>query len=355
MYQLPYKEDFLLELQNNNYSFETVYNYRRDLTVFEAFMNIYNIDFNGLSKRWITYYKGFLRSPDYLERIVKWWHANKHKLDDYERCLLEPIYESFSIHHSSREKNESLAPKSVNRMLSALRTYLKYLVDFDLIEKMPITSDSVKLIKLERKKSQVADLDDLIRIMEFPSEYEKNPIVAKRNRAILELLFSSGLRISELVKLNRHDLNDEGKIYIQGKGKKQRFIYITPRAMYYIKEYLKARGDDNNEALFVPTRGGRNGTKGKRISPNYIQDKIAHYRRLLGIVVPTTAHSFRHGFATYLVERGASPAAIQILLGHESLHTTDKYVHASDKFAEETHKKYHPLYVPDHDPSEKSK
>ena len=86
------------------------------------------------------------------------------------------------------------------------------------------------------------------------------------------------------------------------------------------------------------------GKVGQRLSVNYLQAKIAQYRRRLGIIVPTSAHSLRHGFATYLAEEGASPAAIQVLLGHESLHTTDKYVHASDKFASDTHKKYHPLY-----------
>lgn len=346
MYFLPFKEDFLLELQNNNYSMETVYNYRRDLAVFEAFLNIYRVDFSSLNKRWITHYKGFLRSPDYLQRIIQWWQTNKNSVDSYEKKFFGNIYESFSVNHSDRESNQPLASRSINRMLSSLRTYLKYLVDFELIEKMPITSDSIKLIKVEKKKSQVADLSDLIRLIEFPSYYEKNPLIASRNRAMLELLFSSGLRISELVKLNKEDLNDEGKIYIQGKGKKQRFIYITPRAMFFINEYLKLRNDDS-PALFAPTRGGRNGKVGKRISTNYLQERIARYRRLLGIVVPTSAHSFRHGFATYLAEEGASPAAIQILLGHESLHTTDKYVHASDKFAEDTHRRYHPLYNKD--------
>lgn len=343
MIQLPFKEDFLLEIQNNNYSLETVYNYRRDLTIFEAFMNIQRVDFTSLSKRSLTFYKGFLRSPDYLKKVIGWWELNKSRIDQYERQGIEKFFNSFSLPHSDREANQSLSPKSVNRMLSSLRTYLKYLVEFDLVEKMPITSDSVKLIKVEKKKTQVAELNDLIRLMEFPSEYETDPLISSRNRAMLELLFSSGLRISELVKLNRYDLNEEGKIYIQGKGKKQRFIYITPRARSFVNEYLSLRRD-NLPALFAPTRGGRNGQKGQRISTNYVQERISHYRKLLGIVVPTSAHSFRHGFATYLAEEGASPAAIQILLGHESLHTTDRYVHASDKFAQETHKKFHPLY-----------
>jgi hypothetical protein len=98
-----------------------------------------------------------------------------------------------------------------------------------------------------------------------------------------------------------------------------------------------------DEAVFIPYRGGRNGSTNDRLSTNYLQEKIAQYRRRLGIVVPTSAHSLRHGFATYLAENGASPVAIQVLLGHESLQTTTRYVHASDRYAEETHRKKHPL------------
>ena len=85
----------------------------------------------------------------------------------------------------------------------------------------------------------------------------------------------------------------------------------------------------------------------KRISTNYLQERIKRYREKLKINVPTSAHSLRHGFATYLAEEGANPAALQVLLGHESLDTTTRYVHASDKYAEETHHKYHPLAEPD--------
>jgi site-specific recombinase XerD len=85
----------------------------------------------------------------------------------------------------------------------------------------------------------------------------------------------------------------------------------------------------------------------KRISPNYLQERIKRYRERLRINVPTSAHSLRHGFATYLAEKGANPAAIQILLGHESLATTTRYVHASDRYAEETHRKYHPVQSTD--------
>ncbi|MFA6428053.1 MAG: tyrosine-type recombinase/integrase, partial [Candidatus Buchananbacteria bacterium] len=94
---------------------------------------------------------------------------------------------------------------------------------------------------------------------------------------------------------------------------------------------------------FIPLRGLNASDKNKKISTNYLQERIKHYREKLDITVPLSAHSLRHGFATYLAEGGANPAAIQILLGHESLDTTTRYVHASDKYAQETHKKFHPL------------
>ena len=95
--------------------------------------------------------------------------------------------------------------------------------------------------------------------------------------------------------------------------------------------------------MFISLRGANAGKNTNRVSPNYLQMKIKEYKEKLRIIVPTSAHSLRHGFATYLAESGANPAAIQILLGHESLDTTTRYVHASDKFAEETHHKFHPV------------
>ena len=127
-----------------------------------------------------------------------------------------------------------------------------------------------------------------------------------------------------------------------GKGKKQRFVYLTPRAIEHLKLYLKTRADDSPH-MFIPYRGLNNQDKNKKISNNYLQYKIKQYRELLGINVPVSAHSLRHGFATYLAENGANPAAIQILLGHESLDTTTRYVHASDRYAEKIHTQFHPL------------
>ena len=307
---LSHVDDFLLNLQANKYSLETVYNYERDLNVFSNFLDESNIEFDKVDKRAITYYKAYLVSHD-------------RKTANLEK-----------------QGEKQLDSRSINRMLSALRAYLRYLIDVDY--PCPLPPEAVKLTKAGKKHPQVTELGDLIRLIEAPSSLESNIKTALRNRTMLEVLFATGMRISELCNLNRSQIDDTGRIFITGKGRKQRFVYLTPRAKQHLDAYLVTRQDDC-PALFIPYAGRNVAKSRKRISTNYLQDRIKRYREKLKINVPTSAHSLRHGFATYLAEKGANPAALQILLGHESLDTTTRYVHASDKYAEETHRKYHPL------------
>jgi len=209
-------------------------------------------------------------------------------------------------------------------------------------QKVPVPPDAIKMIKAPKKIKQVAELDELIRLIESPQKLEKDEIIGLRNRVMLEVLMSTGMRISELASLNKNQLDGTGRLFIRGKGKKERFVYLTERASTWLNLYLSKR-DDQAPAMFVPLRGPNGGKITRRVSTNYLQAKIKEYREKLRINVPTSAHSLRHGFATYLAESGANPAAIQVLLGHESLDTTTRYVHASDKFAEDTHHKFHPV------------
>ncbi len=307
---LPDLDDFLLNLQVNNLSQETVYNYERDLQVFQNFLQETNIDFNNADKKTILNYKAYLVSRD---RKTPKSNAGEKKLASF----------------------------SINRMLSALRSYLKYLIDMDY--GTPISPTEIKLVKTERKHPRVPEFEEITKLIEFPTQFEKNKIVALRNRAILETLFSTGMRISELINLRKEQIDKTGRIFIIGKGKKERFVYLTPRAQKHIKNYLEVRGEIDSSYLFVPYRGKNVNLKDKKISPNYLEEKVKKYRELLGINVPLSCHSIRHAFATYLAENGANPAAIQVLLGHESLDTTTKYVHASDRYAEKTHRQFHPL------------
>lgn len=308
---LPSLDDFLLSIQANNYSGETLYNYERDLETFANFLrhDLSSLPFAKITKRTIEQYKAYLNS--------------------YDRKTA-----------GNGEPQKKLSSGTINRHLTSLRRYLTYLIDMDY--DVPVDPSVIKLLRREKRHPQVSELEELVRLIESPMQYEKNRFVALRNRAMLETLFASGMRISELINLRRNQLDHTGRIFIEGKGKKQRFIYLTDRAQKHIAEYLHER-DDELPYLFIAKRGANANDKAKHISPNYLQAKIKRYRELLGINVPTSAHSLRHGFATYLAEQGANPAAIQILLGHESLETTTRYVHASDRYAEDTHHKFHPL------------
>lgn len=311
--QLPHFDDYLLYIKTQNYSAETVYNYERDLETFRNFLEnglSSPTEFSKVSKQAINEYKAYLSSNDRV--------TSKNKIKNVKK----------------------LSSYSLNRVLSSLRSYVKYMIEMDF--ESPISPNSIKLVKTEKKHAKVAEFDQLVELIEAPQKLEKNPIIGLRNRVMLEVLFSTGMRISELCKLKKVDIDGTGKIFIMGKGKKERFVYLTPRAIELLDNYLNIR-NDNLESLFIPLRGSNSKHIDKKVSTNYLQSKIKEYRQKLRINVPTSAHSLRHGFATYLAEQGASATAIQFLLGHESLNTTTRYLHASDKFAEETHRKYHPL------------
>jgi site-specific recombinase XerD len=308
---IPLYEEFLLHLQSDNYSTETLYNYQRDLLTFNIFLQteIKKV-FTDFKKSDIDEYKAYLLSRD---RVTP---------------LLGLIGET------------RLQSGSVNRTLSSLRSYLKFLTMQDYL--VPVAPEHITLVRKEHKIAKVADLPELIELIQSPTNFEENPIIAARNRAMLEVLFATGVRISELLSMNRQDIHHDNRVFIFGKGKKERFVYLTNRAKHYIDQYLSLRSD-GDQALFVPLRGKRKNTKNVRISPNYLQERIKKYREKLHLSLPTSAHSLRHGFATYMAQEGASPVAIQRLLGHESLNTTTRYVNPSDQFAADSHKKFHPL------------
>jgi site-specific recombinase XerD len=307
--KLPHFDDFLLNLRVNNYSLETIYNYERDLKVFEDFLFENQVDFKKINKKDLLNYKAFLTSRDRKTPLAQ---ETKKRLNAY----------------------------SINRMLSVLRSYVRYLIEMDY--PVTIAPDMIKMVKTTKKNAAVAGLDELVKLLEFPSSHEKNQTIGKRNRAILEVLFSTGLRISELINLKIKDIDKEGRIFVLGKGKKERFVYLTSRAQEHLEAYLSTRTDDSDYA-FIPYRGQNASDRQKKLSAVYVQEMIKTYRELLNINFPISPHSLRHGFATYLAEAGANPAAIQVLLGHESLETTTRYVHASDNYARQAQKKFHPL------------
>ena len=308
---LNYLEDFLLHIQTNNYSPETLYNYERDLKTFENFLkNEVNLPFEKINKRVIEQYKAYLVSRDRKTAL-------------------------------GQKPEKNLTAGSINRALSSIRRYLKYLIKMDY--KAPIAPESIELMRTGKKHPHVAEFEEIKKLIESPTQFEKDKVVSLRNRAMLETLFSTGMRISELINLKKEQIDKTGRVFIKGKGKKERFVYLTPRAQKHIKNYIEVRGQTDSPFLFIPYRGKNVHQKAKKVSPNYFEEKVKRYRELLGLNIPISPHSIRHAFATYLAESGANPAAIQILLGHESLDTTTRYVHASDRYAERIFRKYHPL------------
>ena len=235
---IPYLDDYILNLRANNFSEETAYNYERDLLTFENFLcEDIKKAFNQIDKTDLLRYKAYLASVD--RKTASTGRAKK-KLSSY----------------------------SINRMLSALRSYLKFMEDMD--RNPPISSTAVKLIKNIKKHGQVPEFVELIKVIEAPMKFEGDEKIALRNRAMLETLFATGMRISELLSLKVNQIDKTGRIYVLGKGKKQRFVYLTPRALLHLKNYLIKRGS-TSEMLFVPYRGRNNQDKNKKISTNYLQ------------------------------------------------------------------------------------
>ena len=308
---LNHLEDFLLHIQINNYSPETLYNYERDLKTFENFLqDEAKVSFEKITKRTIEQYKAYLVSSDRKTAL-------------------------------NQKPEKKLTASSINRVLSSLRGYLKYLIKMDY--KAPVAPEAIELLRTGKKHARISEFGEIKKLIEFPTDFEKDEVVALRNRAILETLFSTGMRISELTNLKMSDIDKIGTIFIRGKGKKERFAYLTDRAKKHIKNYLEVRGKYESPYLFLPYRGKNVNKKDKKISPNYLEGKVKKYRELLGFNIPINVHGIRHVFATYLAESGASPVAIQTLLGHESLDTTTRYVHASDQYAKKAHQRHHPL------------
>ena len=360
---LPYKQDFINYLSSNNYSNKTLFNYLRDLEAFENFLILHSIPFNKVIRKNVDEFKSVLRTKAHHELFGvskeennDMIHATNNEIP--QETSNSGIYVTNDKAHGTRKlistnSVEGLSSKTINRMLSSLRKYLKYLIINDL--ECPIPPDKVEFVKREKTQIQLADYEDIIKLIESPSEFEVKDIVKKRNRAFLELLFSTGMRISEACNLNLDQLgyrdkstgffiiND--KLFIMGKGKKQRFVYLTPRSQHFLTEYLNMRSDDL-PAVFIPTKGTRTQIEDTfkiRVSNNYFLLRIIQYRKRLGINVKTSAHSLRHAFATFMAEKGANVVALQNLLGHESLSTTTRYLHTSEKLAQDTHREFHPL------------
>ena len=237
------------------------------------------------------------------------------------------------------QNHERLSALTQSYHLIALRGFLKYLA------KRGIKSLDPSLVDLPRAaKKQVTFLhfDEVSRLLsEIPTDTE----TGLRDRAIIELLFSGGLRVSELCNLNRDSINlARREFMVRGKGKKDRPIFIDQTTAEHIEEYLNAR-TDTLPALFLNNSSNQNipDTSGdfRRLSPWSIERIIGKYTRQAGITKHVTPHTLRHSFATDLLMNGADIRSVQSLLGHANIATTQIYTHITDPHLKEVHEKFH--------------
>ena len=219
-----------------------------------------------------------------------------------------------------------------NYYVIAIRSFLKYLNKKDLTA---ISPEKIELPKIPQRQIELIEYKDLERLLVAPAT---NNLKGLRDKAILELLFSTGLRISELCALNRFLDLEKGELTVRGKGEKLRLVFISDRAKKAIKEYLDRRADAE-EPLFVSIFHGK--IIG-RITPRAAERMVNFYSRKAGIVgKKISPHSLRHFFATDLLVNGADLRSVQELLGHSNIATTQIYTHLTNKELKEVHQAFH--------------
>lgn len=230
---------------------------------------------------------------------------------------------------------DNLKKNTQNYYLVALRAFLKYLAKREVGSLAP---ERIELAKTGARELDLVSNAELIRLLDGP---KGGDLKALRDKAILELFFSTGLRVSELCSLNRDTIDmSRDEFSIRGKGEKVRIVFLSPAAKEAIKDYLKKRGD-MEEALFVSVSEINKDNKASRLTSRSIERLVKHYATLAGINRKVTPHTLRHAFATDLLQNGADIRSVQMMLGHSSISTTQIYTHLTDKQLRETHQKFH--------------
>ncbi len=229
--------------------------------------------------------------------------------------------------------SETLKKKTQNYYLIALRSFLKYLMKREIASLPP---DQIELAKVGDRSLDLISVEELTRLLNAP---EGEDVKTLRDRAILELLFSTGLRVSELCALPRDlDLSADD-VSVRGKGDKIRVVFMSERARNAVKDYL-AKRKDMSDALFVSV-DRKSGKDPGKITSRSVERIVKHYGVKAGISKKVTPHVIRHSFATDLLSNGADLRSVQALLGHAHIGTTQIYTHVTDKHLRSVHKQFH--------------
>jgi len=249
------------------------------------------------------------------------------------------------LNRLSNSKSEGLKKNTQNYHLIALRGFLKYLVKNDIKSLEP---EKVELAKQEQRQVDFLEGADLTRILEAPFKIELPEIIRKRDKAILELFFATGLRVSELCKLKIENINlKKDEFTVRGKGAKLRVVFLSDESKRAIEEYLKSRLDTNpylftshdKACLRRQAAGGRDEQNG--LTPRSVQRLVQKYAKVAGITKEVTPHTMRHSYATDLLMNGADIRSVQAMLGHASITTTQVYTHITDQQLRDVHRAFH--------------
>lgn len=242
------------------------------------------------------------------------------------------------LNRYENEQGDNLSPLTQSYHLIALRSFLGYCSKRDI---NTLTPEKVELPKAKRKQVNFLTQEETERIMDAVEGSSPQDL---RDKAILELLYSSGLRVSELCNLNRDHINlERGEFMVRGKGQKDRPVFISPEATECLAAYVATRHDPA-KPLFIRYSGAKTGDsdgESFRLTPRSVQRLVSHYAKLAGITKQVSPHTLRHSFATDLLMNGADIRSVQSMLGHSNIATTQVYTHVTDKHLREVHRQFH--------------
>ncbi|MBI5817320.1 MAG: tyrosine-type recombinase/integrase [Candidatus Yonathbacteria bacterium] len=228
----------------------------------------------------------------------------------------------------------TLKKNTQNYYLIALRAFLKYLSAREI---QSLSAEKIELAKVSERSLDLISSEELERLLSAP---EGDSIKPLRDKAILELLFSTGLRVSELCSLSRDVDLKKDEFSVRGKGDKIRVVFFSASAKDAVKKYLEKR-TDMDDALFINIGRVNKEKESIRLTPRSVERIVKHYAIKAGISRRVTPHIVRHSFATDLLENGADLRSVQVLLGHANINTTQIYTHVTDKHLREIHKAFH--------------
>lgn len=274
----------------------------------------------------------------YLRRFCDWFEAEGHKdIQELDMHVLRKYRVYLSRHVDDTGRTLSLSTQSY--YVICLRSFLKWLVKND----MPVLHpEKVDLPKSEPQSMKFLDTDQMSRLLAQPRLSAKS---GYRDRAILEVLFSTGLRVSELVSLNREQVNIKRKEFgVIGKGKKPRVVFLSDQSADWLDRYLSTR-EDSWSPVFVRLSRNQPDMKSDgeemRLTPRSVQRLVKEYVEKAHLPIKVTPHGIRHSFATDLLRNGAGLRDVQEMLGHKNIQTTQIYTHVTRPELREIHKKFH--------------